>query len=208
MDIQRAILLLAVLGAASPAFAQGTTTARSKTTGFMLGLGLNGTSIKFESDDEADSGSGATLQLGYGFTRRFTGLIDVSGVVLDGDQGEGEVTLAQVFLAGRIHFGSTSARWIPFIDLGLGARGLGQKDAQVCTPGGCATHDLTFSGGAFMAGAGVSLYATRTFAITGGLTIGVGEFSDRKMDNVTVSGFEEDATTARLNLGISWWPGR
>jgi hypothetical protein len=180
---------------------------RSKTTGLMVGVGLNGSSIKFENDDEADSGSGATLQLGYGFTRRFTLMIDVSGVVLDGDPGEGEVSLAQVFLAGRFNFRSESARWRPFAEVGLGARGLGEDNVQICDPT-CANHDFAFTGGAFMFGGGVSFYATRKFAITGALNWGVGEFSDARMDNVTVSGFEADATTARLNLGVSWFPGR
>lgn len=203
--LTRTLAVLLVLGSSTAALSQAAP--RSKTTGFMLGLGLNGSSIKFEDDDEADSGSGATLQLGYGFTKRFTGMIDLSGVVLDGDAGEGEVSLAQVFLAGRFNFGSEAARWRPFADVGFGARGLGRQNVQVCDPT-CANHDYSFTGGSFMFGGGVSFYATRKLAITGALNWGLGEFSEATMDNVTVSGFEADATTARLNLGISWFPGR
>jgi hypothetical protein len=202
----RTFAFLAIFGAAAPALAQGTP--RSKTTGLMVGFGLNGTSVKFEADDNADNGSGATLQVGYGFTSRFTGLIDVSGVVLDGDPGEGEVSLAQIFALGRFNFGDESKRWRPFVDIGLGVRGLGQKDAQVCTPSGCTTgHDVSFSGGAFAFGGGTSFYATRKLAITGALTWGVGEFSDFTVDNVTTSGFESDARTGRVNIGVTWFPG-
>lgn len=201
----RSLVLLVMLGSAFPALGQDA--ARSKTTGFMLGLGLNGTSIKFENEDEADRGSGGTLQLGYGFTPRFTALLDVSGVVLDGDDGEGEVTLAQAFLMGRFNFGSASSAWRPFLDVGLGVRGLGQDDAQFCDPT-CSTHDVAFSGGAFAFGGGLSFYATRRLAVTGALHWGMGEFSDVTVDNVTVSGFESDATTGRLNIGVSWFPGR
>ena len=202
--LKRSFVVLAVLGLSTPLLAQ---TARSKTTGLMIGAGLNGSSIKFENDDKADPGSGATLQVGYGFTKRFTGMIDLSGVVLDGDPGDGEVSLAQVFLGGRFHFLSDAARWRPFADVGIGARGLGEKNVPVCNPT-CANHDFAFSGGSFMFGGGASFYATRKLAITGALNWGVGEFSDVTMDNVTVSGFQANATTARFNVGISWFPGR
>src|SRR5215213_7609695 len=132
--LTRALILLAVVSSATPLLAQATEAVRSKTTGFMLGLGLNGSGIQFKDDKDSDSGTGATLQVGYGFTRRFTGMIDVSGALLHGDPGEGEVSLAQVFAAGRVHFGKPAARWIPFLDLGLGARRRDQKDAQVCSP--------------------------------------------------------------------------
>jgi hypothetical protein len=199
------LALLVILGAAAPALAQGAE--RSNTQGFMLGFALNGTSIKAEDDPETDKGSGATLQLGYGFNRSFTGFIDLSGVTLDGDQGDGDVTLGQAFLGGRFNIGTSDKRWIPYLDAGLGARILEQKDVQFCNPG-CTTSDVSFSGGAFFLGGGLSFYMTRSLALTGGLHWGVGEFSDVKVDNVTVSGFEADATTARLNLGITWYPKR
>jgi hypothetical protein len=89
-----ALVLLAVVGSATPVFAQGSETARSTTTGLMLGLGLNGSGIQFEDDKDSDSGIGGSLQFGYGFTRRFTGMIDVSAASLHGDPGEGKVSLA------------------------------------------------------------------------------------------------------------------
>lgn len=205
--LTRTLVLLAALGSATPVLGQGTATARSKTTGFMLGLGLNGTSVKLEDDNEADPGFGATLQLGYGFTPRFTGLIDFTGVVLDGDPGEGEVSLAQVFVAGRIHFRQASARWIPFFDLGLGGLGLDRNNAQVCTPGGCSSNNVSLSGGAFIFGGGLSFYATRWFAATGALHFGGGGFSRVKTDNGTAD-VDVEATTTRLNVGITWFPGR
>ena len=197
--------MIVILGAAAPALAQGVE--RSNTKGFMLGFALNGTSIKGEDDNEPDKGSGATLQLGYGFNRSFTGFIDMSGVLLDGDQGDGDVTLAQIFLGGRFNIGTSDKRWIPFLDGGLGARSLEQKDVQFCDPT-CTTSDVSFSGAAFFLGGGLSFYMTRSLALTGAVHWGVGEFSDVKVDNVTVSGFEADATTTRLNLGITWYPKR
>jgi hypothetical protein len=197
------LAMLIILGATAPAIAQSAD--RSNTKGFMLGFALNGTSIKVEDDDNTEQGGGATLQLGYGFNRSFTGFIDLSGVTLEGDQGDSDVTLAQVFLGGRFNIGTSDKRWIPFLDVGLGARILEQKDVQFCNPG-CTTSDVSFSGPAFFLGGGLSFYMTRSLALTGGLHWGVGEFSDVKVDNVTVSGFETDATTARFNLGITWYP--
>ena len=68
--LTRALILLAVVGSATPVLAQGSEVARPKTTGFMLGLGVNGSGIQFNDDKDADDGGGATLQVGYGFTRR------------------------------------------------------------------------------------------------------------------------------------------
>jgi hypothetical protein len=197
--------MLVILGAAAPAIAQSAD--RSNTKGFMLGFALTGTSIKVEDADDAEEGSGATLQLGYGFNRSFTGFIDLSGVKLEGDPGDGDVTLAQAFLGGRFNIGTSDKRWIPFLDVGLGGRVLEQKDVQFCDPT-CTTSDVSFSGAAFFLGGGLSFYMTPSLALTGGLHWGVGEFSDVKVDNVTVSGFEADATTTRLNLGITWYPKR
>ena len=33
-----------------------------------------------------------------------------------------------------------------------------------------------------------------------------GRFTDLKVENVTVSGLEIDASSSRLSLGVSWWP--
>ena len=59
-----------------------------------------------------------------------------------------------------------------------------------------------------MFGGGVAFYATRKLAITGAIDWGTGEFTDVTVDNVTVTGFEVDATTTRLNVGLTWFPGR
>jgi hypothetical protein len=213
--LKYALPVLVALSIASPALAQQGAV-RSKTTGFMLGLGLNGTSITSDESgadpEDTDKGSGGTVQIGYGFNRRLTGFLDLSGVVLDGDNGEGEVTLAQAFAGVRVHLSGPTSRLVPFFDLGAGVRGLKQDDAAIddadCAPSGPCTNDVGFSGGAFMFGGGLSFYASRTFALTGALNWAVGEFSHVQIDNVTVSGLEVDATTARLNLGITWFPGR
>ncbi len=51
-------------------------------------------------------------------------------------------------------------------------------------------------------------YATPGLAITGGLKLTMGEFSDIEFRNVTVSGLDTDAFSTRLNIGVAWFPKR
>jgi hypothetical protein len=46
------------------------------------------------------------------------------------------------------------------------------------------------------------------WAFTGNVRFTTGEFDEIKFQNVSVSGLNSDATSARLILGFSWFPMR
>lgn len=132
---RRTLTVLACAGLILPATvsAQQAETPRARTEKLMLSLALGGTSIssdEFESDRE--SGGGFSAQLGWGFTRLFTLLVDASGSEMDTD-GE-KFVLVHFDLLGRFHFTSPTRALVPFIEGGVSARVAGQDDAVIIAP--------------------------------------------------------------------------
>ena len=195
---------------APPLAAQGMPGARDprvNTSGFFLGLGLGISSL--ESDDLTDgteSGGGLALALGYGFTPRFTLLLEAAAASLDAEEGE-EVALGHFDIGARYHFLMQRRRVVPFVEVAFTGRALLQEDAIVVTDEGDSFEgDLEISGGGFTVGGGVLYYLNPRWALTGTLKFTGGEFSEVKVGRVSVSGFELDASTTRLFLGANWYP--
>lgn len=181
---------------------------RSNTEKLMLSLALGGASIDSdELEGERESGGGFSLQLGWGFTSLFTLLVDASGAVLGDD--DDEFVLFHGDLLGRFHFTNPQRAWVPFIEGGLTGRVAGQDDIVVLDGNGDPQEvDLEISGGGFTFGGGLQYHVSPAVALGASLRWTVGEFSTVKFNNVSIEGFEIDATSARLNLGVTWRPLR
>ena len=180
---------------------------RANTEKLMLSLSLGGASISSdEFEDERESGGGFSLEAGWGFTRSFTLLVDASGSVLGDD--DDEFVLIHFDLLGRWNFASPQRAWVPFIEGGISARVAGQDDIEVVDEEGGASQevDLEISGGGFTFGGGIQYHVAPAWALGAGLKWTVGEFSTVKVNNVSVDGFELDATSTRLNFGVTWRP--
>jgi opacity protein-like surface antigen len=97
---------------------------------------------------------------------------------------------------------------VPFIEGGISARVAGQDDIEVVDEEGGASQevDLEISGGGFTFGGGIQYHVAPAWALGAGLKWTVGEFSTVKVNNVSVDGFELDATSTRLNFGVTWRP--
>ena len=210
MKLVRSLLTLSVCAlsasVAQTASAQQTSPAlRSNTEKLMLSLALGGTSIKSdEFENETESGGGFSLQAGWGFTRLFTLLVDASGAVLGDD--DDEFVLLHFDLLGRFNFASPQRAWVPYVEGGVSGRVAGQDDIEVDGPNGNEEVDLEISGGGFTFGGGVQYHIRPTVALGAGLRWTVGEFSTVKVNNVSVEGFEIDATSTRLMFGVTWRP--
>lgn len=196
-----AILLPAVL------CAQQAATPRAKTEKIMLSFAIGGASIESdEFESERESGGGFSAQLGWGFTRRFTLLADASGAVLGSD--DEEFVLLHFDLLGRFHFVSPQRALVPFIEGGISARIAGQDDIEVIGENGSQQVDLEISGGGFTFGGGLQYHVAPAVALGASLRFTVGEFSTVKFNNVSIEGFELDATSTRLMFGVTWRPMR
>ena len=67
--------------------------------------------------------------------------------------------------------------------------------------------DLSIMGTGVSFGGGLNYFVSPSWALGGSLKYTMGEFSRVQFDKVSVDGFEIDATSARFNLGFTWFPG-
>ena len=55
-------------------------------------------------------------------------------------------------------------------------------------------------------GGGANVHMTPAFAFSGGVTWSMGDFSTNTVDDQRVSGPTVSATSARVHLGVIWFP--
>lgn len=190
---------------ATPATGQG---AKSNTTKLFLGAELTGGSISSdEFGDDSESGAGLSLRIGYGFTSLFSIFLEGSGVNISAD-GETWV-LGHGDLGARFHFSNERRSWAPFVEAAFTTRTGTREDFALTGPGGQVQRGkLEISGGAFTVGGGVLFFFGPKLALSTALKVSSGEFDTVTFNNVSVSGLEVDATSARVNVGLSWFPMR
>ncbi|HEX7121411.1 MAG TPA: outer membrane beta-barrel protein [Gemmatimonadaceae bacterium] len=199
-------VLALLTGAATPMAAQGTV--RSNTTGVFIGFDLNGASIDVNDPvyEIEESGGGATFRLGYGFTPLFSLHIGGTGTNLEVD-GE-SVTMGHGDIMARFSFGNVTQAFRPYLELGFAHRTLTIDDfVAEDDQGASLIGELEVSGGALAFGGGFHYFFNPKWALNVGLNIATGEFNTVRFDNVSISDVVEvDGTTARLNVGITWFP--
>jgi len=171
---------------------------RSRSKGFFLGLGVEGSGIQTNvTGSSAESGGGGGLVLGYGFSKRWSLYTDVSDAVMKATGG-GTYSLAHADLGARVHFRGGAHSLVPFLQVGATGR-------AVSTTVGGTTY--TGSGGGATLGAGLNAYFTRSAALSAVASWSVGNFDKFQMDNtVAGTGASVNATTARVHLGMVWFP--
>lgn len=199
--VLRAVLLAVMAGmTAAPATAQ-----RSTTRGFNIGLHLQGGSLRGEDDDEPAEGGGFGARVGYGFNRNFTGYIELDGIVFDVENPEleGEWAMGHADLGLRYNFANSQRRWIPFVEAAIGTRAVSVEDA---TSEGEDVGTVTFSGGAFSLGGGISFFTSEKFAIETLMKFTGGKFEQIDVGDVSVRNLDIEASSFRFKIGVSWWP--
>jgi hypothetical protein len=198
--MKRGILALALVGAVvMPMRLNGQATTKSRSAGFFLGLGLEGNAIA-ENEDNAptESGNGGGLVLGYGFSPRWSIVAQFSGAAMEAERG-GEYALAHFDIGTRVHFRSGPSIVVPFVQLALSGRAIGEDVNGT---------DVTASGAGFTFGGGLNAHFTPAVALSAALTWTVGDFTDYKVDGRAVEGEKLSATSGRLHLGLIWFPRR
>ena len=201
----RRVLLGVPLLLAGTLLSPGRATAQESTTrGFVLGAHISGATLTPEDGDRSNAGGGG-IYLGYGFNRTVQLFLQIDGAEFDVDDAEvqGTWTMGHGDLGVRFHFANSLRSWVPYLQAALSARGVSVDDAVI---GGNTERDVGFYGGAFSIGGGIMFFFNETFAADLQLMGSGGSFERVKIDNVTIEGLEFDATSARLNIGIAWWP--
>lgn len=185
---------------------------RSNTNKLFLGFSLGGTSIELEGEDddgnfetEREQGGGGSFRIGYGFTSLFSLYLEGAAAAID-VEGD-EFALLHGDLGARFHFGGPARAFIPFLDVAFTGRTIAVDDFEFDDGTGPQTVDVEISGSGFSFGGGFLWFFNPKWALDVGLKATVGEFDTIKVDNITVTDiFEIDATSARLKIGITWFP--
>lgn len=182
---------------AAPARAQ-TITPRSTIRGVHLGVALNATALRLEGWDESESGGGATLRLGYGFSDRFVGQATLQGGKIKVGGYNSSFTVSHFDIGARYYFSSSESRGRPYAEAALSGR-------EVSLPLGVVTVDAR--GGGFSFGGGIAYFFKPTVALDAGLKFTSGKFTEGRIGSSGWTDQGGDAfkgTSSRLDLGISW----
>jgi opacity protein-like surface antigen len=169
-----AISLFALAAGATDVSAQ----ARSTTAGFHLGAALNGSSIKFDLEDEEtgleaerESGAGITLTAGYNFTPQFGLLINLTGANLEVEGGS--LGLGHADLAGRFSLANPATALVPYLELGVTSIALVEDEES--------DEDVTISGTGFTGAAGLNYFFSPKLALDANLRFTMGELDTFKV---------------------------
>lgn len=194
-----ALLLLAYPMVAS---SQRSGPGNSGAKGFFLGLALNGSALTADDlDSDTENGGGLQLSVGWGFTPKLALFLDGSAASMGSDGDSWILTHGDLGL--RYHFASAGKSFVPFVEGALTGLVGSQEDIDF----GNGTGDLEISGGGFSLGGGFLYFFSPRVALNTGLKWTKGEFNKVKFDNVSVEGLDIDATSARLNVGLTFFLG-
>ena len=212
-------LLLAVLttaALAAPAAAQTATPVRSNTSGVLLGIGLNASTINANDvavSDGTQRGGGLFLQLGYGFGPHFalytelagTGISNTGNATYTGSR----VGLGHFDLGARYHFGGDRSRFRPFLLAAVGGRAVTHDNVDyVDANGDSQTGVLTYSGASLTLGLGADYFFSPSVALHSSVQASGGKFTTQTVGDMSERNLDIQSTSGRLNVGIDWFPSR
>ena len=198
-------LAVAGLVAASVSVAAQTNGARSHTTGLVLGLHLNGSSIKAE-DASNESGAGIGGRIGYGFSPRLTAFVGYDRASIESAPSDAalaeEYTLGQLDFGMQYNFANNDRAWRPFVEAAATRRAM---SAEVDFGG--TMSDVSMYGYGMSIGAGFQYFLSAPWAISTGLNYTFGSFTKGEMDGQSADLDPAiNARGARVNIGVSWHP--
>ena len=178
---------------------------RTNTSGLMLGLAFDASSIR--SDDlnsRTESGPGVAAMIGWGITKNIAIALDASGAQIS--SVDGNYNLGHADIGARWHFVNRTA-FVPFVDVGYAGRALMKRDVTLTDNlGNTSTGTLTYMGAGLSYGGGLEYFITPGIAFGGAFKWTTGRFSQVRFENLTVEDLQLDASSARFNMGFTWYP--
>jgi len=167
----------------------------STTEGLFVGPHLSGGAI---SNGDTFNGGGAGVKLGYGFSPLFTLYAGFNFVRLDNDSPDVTSDLAHLDIGGQFNFRVGEAAFVPYVDAALSGVGIFDEFQG---------QTLDTTGGGLSVGGGFKYFVQRNLAIDVGLQLGFMNLSEMSSGSQSVD-IDEDVSTARFNVGLSWFPMR
>lgn len=177
---------------------------RSNTTRLFFTAGLDGASINSDELNQSNrSGPGLHIGGGWGFNSHFALFLDAAAANIDG--GGDDYTLSHVDIGARYHFGASANALRPYLEASFTGRTAALDDQNV---EGNDDVDIDLSGPAFTVGGGILYFFKPGWAFNAHAKWSFGTFSRVRVENITADGLDVDATSGRLAVGVSWFPGR
>jgi hypothetical protein len=176
---------------------------RSTSEGFFLNLHFNASSWTLdEFEVDAEGGGGGGLELGYGITPLIALFAEVDGAVINAEEG-GTYTLSHADLGVQFNFGNSNSALRPFAEAAFAAR-VAEFDFSGGEFGDEATVQV--SGPGLTLGGGLKYHFSTSFALDLGLKVTLGDINEVKIGTLSQELEGMSATSARLNLGFTWFP--
>ncbi len=201
----RRLALVAVVSVALFLLPSRSAAQRSTTRGWSLGAHLLGTSLTPDGGSTSNGG-GLGVRAGYGFNRIFTGFVEIDGSRIDITESGtiiGSWELAHAEVGARFHFANSLRRWVPYVETSVGARAVTVRDAEFA---GQNRGNVTFNGGAFTVGTGLSTYLKPSLALDVSLKWTGGTFTEIDLGDTAIQNLDIKANSFRFGLGVIWWP--
>jgi len=183
----------------------------SRSDGFFVGLGVEGDGVSTHMAQSTiwtkTAGGGVGLVFGYGFTPRWSLYSDLSTASIDRDQDQGgRYSLRHLDAGMRVHFRTGRNAVVPFAQFGFSGRSMiehfPQYTGSVLTS--VNTVESRSTGVGF--GGGMNVHFTPALAFSGSVAWTIGNFDGYKLNGQRWEGVPWHATSARMRLGMVWFP--
>jgi len=174
------------------------TPVKSNPTGFHVAGAVHGAGIVFEGDSDAESGAGGGLALGWGLNRTVTLFVQGSAASIDMAGYNETYTLAHFDVGARFNFRGPQAKALPYLTAALSGRSAGLDVAGDL---------LTITGVGGSVGGGLAVFLSPSAALDFGVLWTMGSFTEAEYQGMKET-VDVSATSARVNIGVSWWAGR
>ena len=180
----------------------------ARTQGWLIGLGFGGANASF-GNGPGDGAVLVDLRLGYGLNRIVTPYLGgaYADIESHGLEAVDNVTFAHLDLGVRLHLDDARRRWVPYGDVALTF-----WPVTDVLRNGERTPDFT-SMPTVSVGAGLAIYLSESLALDVNFKAAKGRFRDVPAGNIPTGGTSRhggalhlDAESARLSVGVSWWP--
>jgi hypothetical protein len=206
-DMTRATILLVTVVAANTASAQLIEAIpKSKATGPMVSAAGQLARYQPERAPRAQSGSGATATIGYGFNQTIAAVMTGSTAVINYDSGGG-FTVDQIGVGVRVHMANSHWRWVPFLEVVAGPRWIVDEDFTLCGVSACQQGPLERSGVGYAQSLGLSFYPARRFALSLAGHMNASDMTKARFNGQETLGIEDSAQDLRLSFGGTWFLG-
>lgn len=167
--------------------------------GFFVRPHLTGAAWSLDNLNEGGhSGGGAGLGLGYGISEMFAVFLDLSGASLENDAGV-SYTLAHFDVGVQVNLSKANSALKLFFDAATSARTARFKVSGT---------DIDFNGKGGTLGGGLVYFMSPSFALDSGIKIMFGSIDEISFEGEIADIPDFDATSARINFGLVWFPGR